>query len=461
MAGKGWHERKQPIITPKGIKNKALIHRMVAAKKGLERTLRKPMVRREPKWTDETIIEELKKIRAELGHFPTAKKLGVIGRNDLVHAMGEHGGFNKFRTLLKEKIIYVDVGFWTDETVIEELKKVRTELGYFPSDSELRAMDRSGLTHAISKRGGFNKFRTLLKEEIIQVDAGFWTDETATEELKKVRTELGHFPSDSELRVIGRGDLANAISRYGSMNIFRTLLGEEITKVGAGFWTDETITKKLKSVRAELGHFPTQRELVTMGEKGLTHGIFKHGGMNKFRKALGYSVSMFEQHRSDVMSYSYKRGKKTEQMVMNILEEWCNEHEKPLPSYNVKLTKGKVIEFVCNAGKKIGIDVTNTKSKGNVHHKWSRKKYQKHLDELWVVVFSDVFTKEDYDAWNDESPDSVKVLSIYEFLEELDYAADNALRCKIEKYCACSFRTKEQLKQHRQQHRQMFIEDLL
>ncbi len=126
-------------------------------------------------------------------------------------------------------------------------------------------------------------------------------------------------------------------------------------------------------------------------------------------------------------------------------------------------TSKNVIEFVCNTGRSIGIDVTNTKNTNgkSIRNKYRHKDYSKHLDELWIVVFSDVFTSQDYDLWNDESPENVKVMSIDEFLEELDYSADEATRCKIGKFCECTFRSKEELKIHRQQHKQASIEDFL
>ncbi len=41
--GKGWYEERKPIVTRKGIQKKAPVHRKVAVKKSLEKTLRKPL----------------------------------------------------------------------------------------------------------------------------------------------------------------------------------------------------------------------------------------------------------------------------------------------------------------------------------------------------------------------------------------------------------------------------------
>jgi len=90
--------------------------------------------------------------------------------------------------------------------------------------------------------------------------------------------------------------------------------------------------------------------------------------------------------------------------------------------------------------------VTNTRLKEAVRRKWTHKDYYKYLDEFWVVVFSDSFKELDYIKWNDSSPDNVKVFSIYQFLEELDYSVNEQIKDKINKLEKCTFRTKEQFK---------------
>lgn len=474
-------------------------------------------------WTDETILIELKKIQDGAGYLPTYGKLQELGYKGLIGQIDRHGGMNKFRELLGVEIIRVPAGHWTEEMTLKEIKKISGEIGHFPTWNELKAMERSDLQHAINRNGSYNKFRELLGEKIIQASADYWTDETIIEEMKKIKGETGHFPAGTELRVMGRQDIENAMYRNGGIPKFRKLLGDELNKAPNGYWTEETIITELKELIVKISHFPTQEELNRLERNDLTNAIRTHGGINKFRamfglepiirpvgywtdnklidelnilktelghfptaqelrnkgqaelihamynsggllatmERMGFPISEYEKHRAEVRSYVVKRGKKTEKIVVKILEDWCKEHKKQVPEKNVKLTKDKIIEFVCNAGRKIGIDVTNTESKGAVYYKWTKKEYQAHLDELWVVVFSDVFTDADYVRWNDESPDNVKVMSVYDFLKELDYAADEALKCKIGKYCECSFRTKDQLKIHLKQRRQASIEDYL
>jgi len=148
-------------------------------------------------------------------------------------------------------------------------------------------------------------------------------------------------------------------------------------------------------------------------------------------------------------SYNARRGKSSEKIVKQILQDYCILHNLPEPQYNVKLTKGSILEFVCNTNKIIGIDVTNTKSQNgkNIYKKWLKKDYHNYLDELWIVIFSNIFTESDYIKFNNDSPSNVKIMSIYTFLKELDYSLDELTKTKIDKYCLCTFHTKEQFRE--------------
>lgn len=115
-------------------------------------------------WNEETILEELKPVIEMLGHFPTAKKLININREDLRTAISEHGGLNYFRKLLGHKPPQKPVGFWTDNNIIEEVTPVIIKLGHFPLSRELHDMKKSSLAHAISRNGGFIKFRIMSKQ---------------------------------------------------------------------------------------------------------------------------------------------------------------------------------------------------------------------------------------------------------------------------------------------------------
>lgn len=402
---------------------------------------------KKPKWNDEIIVMQLTSIIKNINHFPSQKELKLMGRYDLLNAIFKHGGFTKFRQLLNHELPQKPSGYWTDETIISELNPIFLELGHFPSQKELEIIDKKHLLRVIQRHGGLCKFGKMFGYDYLNEYHGKWKDETIIDNLYSVIkiNNLNHFPNALELTSFGRSDLLNAIYRCGGLNKFRELLGYDILKKPNGYWTDETIIKELDLVIIkDIGHFPSRDDLVAVNRQDLCSAITQHGGYPKFRKLLGYPISIQEKYKSDLSLYSNNRGRNTEKIVKKILQDYCTIHNIKQPSYNVKLSKGNIIEFVCNTGKQIGIDVTNTERKSVIYNKWTKKSYHNYLDELWIVVVSDSFTQYDYTKWNYASPNNVKVMSIHQFLEELDYSLDELMKNKIDKYCACTFHTKDE-----------------
>ncbi len=397
-------------------------------------------------WTDNNIIKALIITTDTIGHFPTSRELFLMKRYDLVQAIIQHGGMARFRELAGYRLLKKP-SIWNDKTIIEEIKLIINQINHFPTQNELLSIGRNDLNVAIARHGGLNKFKIFMgyKSKDYKI-RGFWNDDNIIKEIEIIIQKNGYFPTWDELLLMNRNDLANAITRNGGISKFRELMGYNILKNPDGYWTDNVITEKLKKITNEIGHFPTSYELKSMNENSLIVMMIKNGGLNKFRKLLGFPISIHDKYIAELSSYTMKRGKSSERIVKSIIIDYCSLHNIILPQLNVNLSPGHIIEFVCNTGKTIGIDITNTKTKSTVYRKYTHKSYHLYLDELWIVVFSDVFTDDDYLKWNQESPENVKVFSIHGFLDELDYSLSEDMKNKIDKYCSCTFHTKEELK---------------
>lgn len=442
----GYHESKDPVT------GKAPEHQQSALKftdiSNAEImpliTTQKSISGRKPVgyWTDELIISELKKIIEEIRHFPSKPDLINMNKGGLGGAIDKHGGIRKFQEILgyksKRKI-------WIEEDIISELKEIIEETGYFPSRGDLININKTRLANAISTHGGYFKFQEILGYE---PKLKSWNEEDIIAELKLIIEETGDFPSGTDLINMKKNGLGNAISKQGGYYKFQEILGygPKVT-----MWSDEVIISELKEIINEMGYFPSVSELERTNKYGLVAAIYKHGNLSKFKEVLGYNVSLQDKYISELMSYTNKRGKASENIVKKVITEWSEIHNKPLPDFNVKLAKGNVIEFVCDNNKRIGIDITNTKASKQstiktISRKWRYKDYRLYLDELWIVVFTDVLSSEDYGKLNVISPDNVKIFSIETFLEELDYSTTLCDMNKINRFKNCTFHTKDELK---------------
>jgi transposase len=116
---------------------------------------------------------------------------------------------------------------------------------------------------------------------------GYWSFKTLEKELKRVIDDLGHFPSCTELREMGRHDLVNVIRKYGGFHEVRRKMGYRSVCKPPNYWTLENLKKELEPIIEELGRFPMVPELTKMGRYDLCNAIRKHGGFKRLAKLMG------------------------------------------------------------------------------------------------------------------------------------------------------------------------------
>ncbi len=459
-------------------------------------------------WNDNTIISNLENIIVELKHFPSQKDLQNLNRHDLVNAITRRGGLNKYCKFMGYSERKAGNNYYSESNTLKLVEEMINDLGYFPSSTEMLSIVKySRLLHGIEINGGIRKFRELLhydskkhedsywtfdlmvsKTKVIAEQLGrfpthkeikdvnktlsfaiarkysiseiakacgyepntkrkcFWTVDSTIEEIKNVILITKDFPSEKWLKENNKYDLLGAIWSNGGTNFFRNIMNYKVIKRSPNDWTEEKIEKAIYKFIEKHQHFPTQGDLLNNNLGDLSNAISRNGGLIKYIEFFK-ATSNFETIKSQFHFYALYRGKKTEKLLYNILVEYCKYKNIPLPSKNIKLSKGNIVEFVIiNDGKNIAIDTTNTKRKQVVSRKWTKKDYHKYVDEFHIVVFSDSFKDSDYIKWNNDCPSNVKVRSIYHYLDDLNFSINEATKIKIDKYCKCNFYNKDDLK---------------
>ena len=177
------------------------------------------------KWTNlEFTIGQARRVMEEnnLDSLPTQKQLSDFGERGLSEAISSyHGGFHKFRDILGEKDIKVEMGKWANlEFTIEQARRVMEEnnLDSLPTQKQLSDFGETSLGRAIIKyHKGFHKFREILGQEQIAVEKGKWKDlEFAIEQAKRVmrENELDTLPTSRVLNQLEKSSLSYAITKY-------------------------------------------------------------------------------------------------------------------------------------------------------------------------------------------------------------------------------------------------------
>ncbi len=175
-------------------------------------------------WIIRGISNSVKEMVDSFGHFPHRTELVSTEWNGLYKYLLKNKELDYYRNLYNYHAYRKPDGYWNDDNIVlEELKKVICSIGYFPTKSKLYDIDRGDLINQIDLHGGFNKYRRLLKYDITKEKNGFWNDSIIVEKLKPIIEKLGFFPARSDLNVIGESRLISAISEFGGLIKFQRL----------------------------------------------------------------------------------------------------------------------------------------------------------------------------------------------------------------------------------------------
>ena len=182
-------------------------------------------------------------------------------------------------------------------TIVEELKQIITNNdGFFPSTHQLRELNGGeGLISMIQKYGGVDTFKKLLNTDIKPRELK-WDIDSLKKEIYKLN-KLKYIPSHSDLEKMKRLDILGGIHRNGGFKKVSEKLKvpskSEFLKIYPkeyqGKWSEEKIEKEVKVIIKKIGKFPQEKDLTSLGRRDLFNGIKRIcGGMNKFRKKMGY-----------------------------------------------------------------------------------------------------------------------------------------------------------------------------
>lgn len=105
-----------------------------------------------------------------------------------------------------------------------QILKVSSDLGHMPSRNDLELLGLGGLSSKIQKSGGFifwaKKLGISVKRNTLK-----WTETLIEENLRKICSDLGRFPSAQDLKKIGRNDISSQIGKKGGFEFWASKLG--------------------------------------------------------------------------------------------------------------------------------------------------------------------------------------------------------------------------------------------
>lgn len=308
-------------------------------------------------WSEKRVIEELKIVIGILKHFPTQQELVLLRRSDLQSAIGrinkkEKKNYPYFQNKLGFSRTYLPDGYWTDERILKDLRKVVNEYGRVPSTMEFRKSSYTRkLSAAMTKKGGKNYFLEKLGIKPLQESTGFWTKSETINRLRHLCKKLGYFPTHKEIKKLEGITLSDMVIKHGGSEKLSKELGYPLGYKGKlGGWSLPEVKLVLKGIMIKKGKFPTTSWLQSNGYGGLVASIYsKHGGIEKIARDLGVNVT---EHTKGYWS-NWENVKKEIRKIMAVTQTFPNYQQIRL--LNSKITKGvKYFGGIAEVAKKMG-----------------------------------------------------------------------------------------------------------
>lgn len=239
-------------------------------------------------WSEKRIIEKLKHISISTGKYPsenTIKKINpelvcIINRNCWKYGKG----FLYYNTLLGFKPSKPTK--WTNEKILLKLNPIIASLGRFPKVKEIIKFN-SPLA-SVMQKNGMQFYRDMFNVKITQKSPGYWSEERIVIELKKIIERIGRFPKHKEIKDSSPG-LDGAMHYHGGTFHFYKILGipkEERGNYGiSDDWgkLEKVLIEKFGEM-ISVGTFPGDALLL---RHKLSHIVQRFGGIKEVARKLG------------------------------------------------------------------------------------------------------------------------------------------------------------------------------
>lgn len=183
-------------------------------------------------------------------------------------------------------------GYWQDlKNVKRELESLEKRVGHFPSLSEIRKNLPSAYSAIFEYHGGIERVGSVLGIARSIKKGGYWQNWNNVEmELNLVINDLGHFPTQKDLKLLKMTSMTTSIYQYhGGLTETKKRMGYEDKTKPPGYWQDwDNFQRELSEAISIVGHFPSSRELRDLGKNSLIKAHGYHGGAASIKKRINF-----------------------------------------------------------------------------------------------------------------------------------------------------------------------------
>ena len=222
-----------------------------------------------PRYTDEQLIDSLRRAADQLGHTPTmAEFRSLDGFPDILTVTRRLGSWKRAlgQAGLKSKR-EVKSPAYTDDELLEHLRRSAKILGKAPCEDGLATIE--GFLNAVTYCKRFGSWKGALAQAGIgrRGRKPQYSDDELLDILKHVTDRLGRPPTSSELALMDNvPSAATYANRFGSWTSALDRAGIKGKKTGRGRkrYTDEKLLSLLNDAAGQLGRTPRVQDLSGM-----------------------------------------------------------------------------------------------------------------------------------------------------------------------------------------------------
>lgn len=184
------------------------------------------------KWSSQDVLDRLDEISQQDSSFPTRHRLEELKESRLVNAITHLGlKYHDLALELGHEHNRKPRGYWTEETVLQELKSILKDLGEFPTIKYIQN-NRAELMRAIYRTQDWRYYKSKLGYEVHEK----WSKSKVLDRIQEHIQQLGHVPATTELKKCDSSLLA-AIDKLGdTYGELLTELGYQPIQQAQGFW---------------------------------------------------------------------------------------------------------------------------------------------------------------------------------------------------------------------------------
>ncbi|GGK79142.1 hypothetical protein GCM10009067_34290 [Haloarcula sebkhae] len=214
-------------------------------------------------YSDEELLEEIRKLTSELGHPPSLAEFREQGRYSASTYYSRFGSWNKAVKEAGYNPNEPDSKI-SEEELVKELQRLSDELDKKPTASDMNEQGKYWRSAYRNEFGSWNNALEAVGFESENVGATI-TDKELIQEISRLAKRLDKIPGFNDMEDLGEYDPTTYSHRFGSWNEALNVAGFEPDTQGSKI-SERALLDEITRLRDEIGEPPSARQMDEVGK---------------------------------------------------------------------------------------------------------------------------------------------------------------------------------------------------